>query len=85
MPIEFPDHAEFPDYHVSLPPWYRAPVMHWHDELHICTLECPHLSNTRLRYGRRCSELACQARSGRTYYAHPTLFTAVNYLAAPMA
>jgi hypothetical protein len=56
-------------------PWCRAPNA-LHDELH-CTLECPHLSNTRLRYPALfgADQVGTDMR---------TLFTA-EHLAAPLA
>jgi Reverse transcriptase (RNA-dependent DNA polymerase) len=56
-------------------PWCRTPDA-LHDELH-CTLECPHLSNTRLRYPTLFG-------AGQVGADMRTLFTA-EHLAAPMA
>jgi hypothetical protein len=56
-------------------PWCRTPNA-LHDELH-CTLECPHLSNTRLRYPTLFG-------AGQVGTDMRTLFTA-EHLAAPMA
>ena len=56
-------------------PWCRTPGA-LHDELH-CTLECPHLSNTRLQY-------PALFGAGQVGTNMRTLFTA-EHLAAPMA